>query len=384
MADASAFYDKREAELGSEVMRDVERQVMLRIIDQRWREHLEEMDYLQEGINLRAMGQIDPLIEWQREGFEMFGADDEGHRPGLRPLRDARPGGPPGGARAAGAERAADVQRRLAQRRLRQPPRRLPRPPARSPRRSPPPPAVARRPRRPSSAGQAADGRQGRVVEDAAQRAVPVRQRQEVQAVPRATGCDAAGADVMRDFTDDLKELRRRLGEAHGYLKIDANRARLERARARGRPARPVGRPGAGQEGQRRVRQRARRRRHLRRALPSSSTTSSCSTRWPARSTTSRRSPTSTRPSPRSAPRSTSSTCAACSPASTTRPTASSRSTPRTAASTPRTGARSSCGCTAAGPSDASSASRSTASARAPRPGSSPPSSPSPGATPTA
>jgi preprotein translocase subunit SecA len=47
---------------------------MLRIIDQRWREHLEEMDYLQEGINLRAMGQKDPLTEWQREGFEMFGS----------------------------------------------------------------------------------------------------------------------------------------------------------------------------------------------------------------------------------------------------------------------------------------------------------------------
>ena len=55
-------------------MRDVERQVMLRIIDQRWREHLEEMDYLQEGINLRAIGQKDPLSEWQREGYEMFGA----------------------------------------------------------------------------------------------------------------------------------------------------------------------------------------------------------------------------------------------------------------------------------------------------------------------
>ena len=46
---------------------------MLSIIDQRWREHLQEMDYLQEGINLRAMGQKDPLVEWQREGFEMFG-----------------------------------------------------------------------------------------------------------------------------------------------------------------------------------------------------------------------------------------------------------------------------------------------------------------------
>jgi len=46
---------------------------MLQIIDQRWREHLYEMDYLQEGINLRAMGQKDPLVEWQREGFQMFG-----------------------------------------------------------------------------------------------------------------------------------------------------------------------------------------------------------------------------------------------------------------------------------------------------------------------
>ena len=73
MADASGFYAQREVEMGESVMREVERQVMLRIIDQRWREHLEEMDYLQEGINLRAVGQKDPLIEWQREGFEMFG-----------------------------------------------------------------------------------------------------------------------------------------------------------------------------------------------------------------------------------------------------------------------------------------------------------------------
>ena len=73
IADAKAYYEKREEELTPVVMRDVERQVMLRIIDQRWREHLEEMDYLQEGINLRAMGQKDPLTEWQREGYEMFG-----------------------------------------------------------------------------------------------------------------------------------------------------------------------------------------------------------------------------------------------------------------------------------------------------------------------
>ncbi|MET0727931.1 MAG: preprotein translocase subunit SecA [Acidimicrobiales bacterium] len=71
--DAITHYERREAELGMEIMRQVERQVMLRIIDTRWREHLFEMDYLQEGINLRAMGQKDPLTEWQREGYEMFG-----------------------------------------------------------------------------------------------------------------------------------------------------------------------------------------------------------------------------------------------------------------------------------------------------------------------
>jgi preprotein translocase subunit SecA len=70
--DALSHYERREAELGVEVMREVERQVMLRIIDTKWREHLYEMDYLQEGINLRAMGQKDPLTEWQREGFDMF------------------------------------------------------------------------------------------------------------------------------------------------------------------------------------------------------------------------------------------------------------------------------------------------------------------------
>ncbi len=70
---AITHYEKRESELGPDVMRQVERQVMLKIIDTKWREHLYEMDYLQEGINLRAMGQKDPLTEWQREGYEMFG-----------------------------------------------------------------------------------------------------------------------------------------------------------------------------------------------------------------------------------------------------------------------------------------------------------------------
>jgi preprotein translocase subunit SecA len=73
MEEALTHYEAREAELTPDVMRQVERTVMLRIIDQRWRAHLYEMDYLREGINLRAMGQKDPLTEWQREGFDMFG-----------------------------------------------------------------------------------------------------------------------------------------------------------------------------------------------------------------------------------------------------------------------------------------------------------------------
>jgi preprotein translocase subunit SecA len=72
--DATALYAEKEASVGEETLRDIERRVMLSVIDQHWREHLYEMDYLQEGINLRAMGQQDPLSEWQREGFDMFEA----------------------------------------------------------------------------------------------------------------------------------------------------------------------------------------------------------------------------------------------------------------------------------------------------------------------
>jgi preprotein translocase subunit SecA len=70
--EAVGYYNQREEQLGADILREIERRVMLSIVDQRWREHLYEMDYLQEGINLRAMGQKDPLVEWQREGFDMF------------------------------------------------------------------------------------------------------------------------------------------------------------------------------------------------------------------------------------------------------------------------------------------------------------------------
>jgi len=74
VADAQDSYDRREKELGEEVMRELERRVVLSVLDRKWREHLYEMDYLQEGIGLRAMAQRDPLVEYQREGFDMFAA----------------------------------------------------------------------------------------------------------------------------------------------------------------------------------------------------------------------------------------------------------------------------------------------------------------------
>ena len=74
LEDAQAAYAKRESELGSEVLRELERKVLLSVLDRKWREHLYEMDYLQEGIGLRAMAQRDPLVEYQREGYELFAA----------------------------------------------------------------------------------------------------------------------------------------------------------------------------------------------------------------------------------------------------------------------------------------------------------------------
>jgi preprotein translocase subunit SecA len=73
-ADVLQAYEQREANLGEEVTRELERRVVLSVLDRKWREHLYEMDYLQQGIGLRAMAQRDPLVEYQREGFTMFGA----------------------------------------------------------------------------------------------------------------------------------------------------------------------------------------------------------------------------------------------------------------------------------------------------------------------
>ena len=76
--NARDAYERREEELTSDVMRVFERQVVLSVLDRKWREHLYEMDYLREGIGLRAMAQRDPLVEYQREGFDMFNAMMDG------------------------------------------------------------------------------------------------------------------------------------------------------------------------------------------------------------------------------------------------------------------------------------------------------------------
>jgi len=70
--DAREAYAKREADLGEEAVRELERRVVLSVLDRKWREHLYEMDYLQEGIGLRGYGQRDPLVEYQREGYDLF------------------------------------------------------------------------------------------------------------------------------------------------------------------------------------------------------------------------------------------------------------------------------------------------------------------------
>ncbi|MFM7223876.1 MAG: preprotein translocase subunit SecA, partial [Actinomycetota bacterium] len=125
--DALAVYAEKEEQVGAENLRDIERRVMLSVLDQHWREHLYEMDYLQEGINLRAMGQQDPLAEWQREGFDMFEAMmglieddfvryvfhlqvvvDEEPRQDLRNVSYSAPGDPVGGEQAILAALAAD------------------------------------------------------------------------------------------------------------------------------------------------------------------------------------------------------------------------------------------------------------------------------------
>ncbi len=104
IADAQAAYDQREDDLGADAVRELERRVLLSVLDRKWREHLYEMDYLQEGIGLRAMAQRDPLVEYQREGFDMFSGDDGRDQGGVRrvPVQPRGRGAGPGSRYAAG------------------------------------------------------------------------------------------------------------------------------------------------------------------------------------------------------------------------------------------------------------------------------------------
>ena len=178
--DALKLYDEREEELGEELMRALERFLLLQIIDQRWREHLYDMDYLREGIHLRGFAQIDPLVAYKNEGFGLFEDLMNTHLVGLRPDGLQRPG------RGRGPERrrarSSQQQRRPARggaELLRRRPRTSSRAPtaarATASRRDEPHARADRR--------RAAARRRARA--DRPQRPVLVRVGQEVQEVPR-------------------------------------------------------------------------------------------------------------------------------------------------------------------------------------------------------
>ena len=189
LADALAAYDQREQEFGDEIMRQLERAILLQIIDNRWREHLYEMDYLREGIHLRGFAQIDPLVAYKNEGFSMFEALmhsiwEEFARLIFHVEVEVAPAG-------AGAVRARRAGRCGSTTPAGPPssPRRSARPPSRRPRGPTRPPSrrwsAARSPATAAADPRAGDGRQGREGQDRPQRPLLVRLGQEVQEVPR-------------------------------------------------------------------------------------------------------------------------------------------------------------------------------------------------------
>ena len=203
VADALAAYDNREQHFGDEIMRQLERAILLQLIDNRWREHLYEMDYLREGIHLRGFAQIDPLVAYKNEGFSMFDGADALDLGGVRPpdlprRRPDRTGrGPRRGTRPGRWPRRCrrSLQRRVLRRDVRgpalrpEPGCRCDRVRSRRGRRADlrgnrPAPGRKRRP----LDGRAGDGRQGRARQDRPQRPLLVRIGQEVQEVPRRLG----------------------------------------------------------------------------------------------------------------------------------------------------------------------------------------------------
>ena len=212
--DALETYDEREQALGAELAREVERYIILQTVDQRWREHLEAMDYLREGVHLRAFAQKDPLVEYRGEGHDVRGArpdDPRGGRlhalPRLRAGRGARARAD-AGARgslhyehetSAGAEVIAAAGRRRDRARR-----------------------AARASRRLVRAGAGRERAQGH----RPQRPVLVRERQEVQALPRRGGRVALPRHAAVGLDQRLEGARR-----------------LDRAREAGRPTAAPRRP---------------------------------------------------------------------------------------------------------------------------------------------
>ena len=187
--DAMSAYDEREQQLGEELMRHLERSILLQVIDNRWREHLYDMDYLREGIHLRGFAQIDPLVAYKNEGFAMFeelmhSIWEEFSKLVFHAEVEVQPGqaeGAPRRQRRRRADRARLLRRHARSAALgaaagRRPGRRAGRPERRGSGRGG---ARQRRPR----AGR--DGGQGRARQDRPQRPLLVRQREEVQEVPR-------------------------------------------------------------------------------------------------------------------------------------------------------------------------------------------------------
>ena len=254
ITEALELYAERDETIpgGEETARQLERDIMLQIIDQRWQDHLADMDYLQEGINLRAMGNQDPLVAWQREGFAMFGKlmdgiDDDYLRYvfHVQVLTEERPPSPiwPRPATSPPTTRSRATPRSPAAFATATPAEieagRRPSPAGRSSA-----PAGQRRRRR----GAAGPHREVGPGEDRAQRAVLVRQRQEVQALPRrqlrwpptAPGRGRAGRPGRHRrapcaVAERLREAERFLGAR----RLVERRAELETG---GLGARPVGR----------------------------------------------------------------------------------------------------------------------------------------------
>ena len=121
--DALETYDEKEQAYGPELMREIERYVMLQVVDSRWREHLDSMDYLRDGIHLRAMAQKDPLVEYRAEGHAMFeelgGDDPRGGRADALPRADRGEDGGAPAARAGAGQREPPVRSTRPRRRRR-------------------------------------------------------------------------------------------------------------------------------------------------------------------------------------------------------------------------------------------------------------------------